>query len=106
MPSAPLARRHPLDEPSAPPLELTQALIHEVRDALADGNQLLAAAVARPLHAADLADLLQQLEGHDRSALIDALGPDFDPDTLAYLAEFVRDQVIEALGPEAAGRAL
>ena len=95
-----------MDEPSAPPLELTEALIHEVRDALADGNQLLAAAVARPLHAADLADLLQQLEGHDRSALIDALGPDFDPDTLAYLDEFVRDQVIEALGPEAAGRAL
>lgn len=95
-----------MDEPSAPPLELTQALIDEVRDALADGNQLLATALARPLHAADLADLLQQLEAHDRSALIDALGPDFDPDTLAYLDEFVRDQVIDALGPEAAGRAL
>ncbi|MFZ1426673.1 MAG: magnesium transporter, partial [Geminicoccaceae bacterium] len=39
-------------------------------------------------------------------ALIEALGPDFDPDTLAYLDEFVRDQVIEALGPEAAGKAL
>ncbi len=93
-------------EPAAAPLELSDALVAEVRDGLEDGNATLAAALALPLHAADLADLLQRLGAAERSTLIEALGPDFDPDTLAYLDEFVRDQVIEALGPEAAGLAL
>ena len=59
-------------EPATGPLERTDSLIVEFRYALADGNPVLAAALAEPLRAADLAG-----EG------------------------FVRDQVIEALGPRA-----
>jgi magnesium transporter len=85
------------------PIELTDALVDEVREALAEGHAVLAGALATPLHAADLADLLERLTGEERQSLIRALGPGFDPDTLAYLDDFVRDQVIEALGPVATG---
>jgi magnesium transporter len=88
------------------PLELTEALVEEVREALAGGNADLAAALAVPLHAADLADLLERLDREERFALIGALGPSLDPDTLAYLDDFVRDQVLDALGPETAGKVL
>lgn len=88
---------------TARPVELTDVLVEQVREALAAGNPEHAATLARPLHAADLADLLERLAEAEREALIQALGPAFDPDTLAYLDEFVRDRLIEALGPEAVG---
>jgi magnesium transporter len=95
-----------VNETTIHPIELTEALMAEVRGALAADNAVLAAALAVPLHAADLADLLERLNQGERFALIGALGPGFDPDTLAYLDDFVRDQVLDALGPEAAGKVL
>lgn len=92
-----------MDEARPPPLELTDALVEEAREALEAGNTDLATALAEPLHPADLADLLERLSPEERAALIGALGPRFDPDTLAYLDAFVRERVIEALGPQAAG---
>ena len=85
-------------------LELSDVLIEEICAALTEGNATLAAGLATPLHPADLADLLEQLEIEERAPLIAALGPSFDPEAIAYLDEFVRREVIEALGPEAAGR--
>lgn len=95
-----------MDEVRPAPLELTDALVAEVRDALADANPVLASALAQPLHPADLADLLERLDPQERVGLIAALGPGFDPETLTYLDDFVRDQVLEALGPEAVGLAV
>ena len=88
------------------PVELTDALVAEVRDALAVANPALVAALAEPLHAADLADLLERLEPSERAALLASLGPGFAADTLAHLDEFVREQVMVALGPAAAGEAV
>ena len=84
-------------------LVVTDALVSEVRQALESGNLDLAAALARPLHAADLADLIQLLEPEERLRLVTALGPDMDPDTFSYLDETVRDEILEVLGPERAG---
>ena len=94
------------DTDTAAPLELTDALIAEVRDAIAAGSPDLVAALTGSLHAADLADLLQQLSRDERVAVIGSLGPSFDAETIAYLDEFVRDQVLEVLGPEATGEVL
>jgi len=85
-------------------LVVTDALVSEVRQALESGNLDLAAALARPLHAADLADLVQLLEPEERLRLVTALGPDMDPDTFSYLDETVRDELLEVLGPERAGQ--
>lgn len=91
---------------AAAPVELSDSLIAEVRDAIAADNADLVAGLSRTLHAADLADLLERLSRDERFAVIAALGPAFDAETLAYLDDFVRDQVIEALGPEATGEVL
>lgn len=94
------------DTDTAAPLELTDALVAEVRDAIAAASPDLVAALAGTLHAADLADLLERLTREERLAVIAALGTSFDPETIAYLDEFVRDQVLEVLGPEATGEVL
>jgi len=85
------------------PVELDDALVAEVRDALAGGETERAATRARRLHAADLADLLQLLPTEERIALVRALGREFDPDALSHLEESVREELVEALGPEWAG---
>ena len=91
---------------TAPPLELTDALVDEVCDAVAASSPDLIAALTGSLHAADLADLLQRLSREERVAVIAALGTAFDPETIAHLDEFVRDQVLEVLGPTATGEVL
>ncbi len=53
-----------------------------------------------PLHAADIADLLEQINSADREKLINFLGPDLKPETLTELGETVRDQVVDLLEPE------
>lgn len=52
------------------------------------------------LHAADLADLLEQVDHDDRAAIVRLLGPDLDPDVLSELEDDVRDDVLEAMRPE------
>ena len=91
---------------TAPPLELTDALVDEVRDAVAASSPDLIAALTGSLHAADLADLLQRLNPEERVAVIAALGTAFDPETIVHLDEFVREQVLEVLGPTATGEVL
>lgn len=85
---------------------LDDSLVREVEAALEHGDPTLAAALAEPLHAADQADLLQLLGKDRREALVTALGPGLDPDTLTYLDEEVRNEVIEVLGPRGTGAAL
>lgn len=85
-------------------LGLSEALVAEVEEALAEGRAELAAGLATPLHPADLADLLERLEPAARLALVRALGDGFAADTLGYLDSEVRAALIGALGPAAAAR--
>jgi magnesium transporter len=88
------------------PLELSDELIRTVRDALQQGEVDRAAALAAALHVADQADLLEQLSREERTALIDALKAELDPELLTYLDETVRDEILEQLSPEEAGAAI
>ena len=63
-----------------------------------DHDQLLQE--MEPLHAADIADLLEQLSAFDRRRLIELYGPEFDGDVLTELDEAVREEVIEILNPQ------
>lgn len=90
----------------APPLELTETLRREVVEALERGDDLLAAALAVPLHPADQAILLERLEPRRRAPLALAMGPGLDPETLSYLDDGVRDDLLDAMGPELAGEAV
>ena len=52
------------------------------------------------LHAADIADLLEQINAFDRRRLIELYGPDFDGDVLSELDEALRQEVIGLLPPD------
>ncbi|HKK86066.1 MAG TPA: magnesium transporter [Roseovarius sp.] len=53
-----------------------------------------------PLHPADIADLLEQINAFDRRRLIELYGVDFDGDILSELDESIREEVIGLLHPE------
>ena len=53
-----------------------------------------------PLHPADIADLLEQINAFDRRRLIELYGVDFDGDILSELDESIREEVIGLLTPE------
>ena len=52
-----------------------------------------------PLHPADIADLLEQINASERRRLIDLYGGEFDGDILAELDESIREEVIVTLQP-------
>ncbi|ALI54916.1 magnesium transporter [Celeribacter marinus] len=52
-----------------------------------------------PLHAADIADMLEQINPNDRRRLITLYGADFDGDILSELDEGLREEVIGVLHP-------
>jgi len=72
-------------------------LVHAVADFLDEGRRPEVAALVGALHAADVADLLQELDPDRRAALIEATRDELDPETLTHLDETVRDDVIELL---------
>ena len=53
-----------------------------------------------PLHAADIADLLEQLGSGDRRSLIGLYAHEFDGEILSELDESIREEVIGLLTPE------
>ena len=52
-----------------------------------------------PLHAADIADLLEQINAFDRSRLIRLYDREFDGDILSELDEGLREEVMAVLKP-------
>ncbi|UWR25464.1 magnesium transporter [Sulfitobacter sp. S223] len=53
-----------------------------------------------PLHAADIADLLEQISSFERARLIRLYDLEFDGDILSELDEAIRDEVIALLTPQ------
>jgi magnesium transporter len=53
-----------------------------------------------PLHPADIADLLEQINAFDRRRLIELYGVEFDGDILSELDDSIREEVIGLLRPE------
>jgi magnesium transporter len=53
-----------------------------------------------PLHAADIADLLEQINSYDRARLIRLYDREFDGEILTELDESIREEVIAVLNPQ------
>ncbi len=53
-----------------------------------------------PLHAADIADLLEQVNAYDRRRLVLLYGNEFDGEILSELNEGIREEVIQVLRPD------
>ena len=92
-------------EPAEEPREddgyaLDRDLVTEVLDALEAGDIAAIDALMEPLHPADIADLLEQIDARDREALVRAWPGGIDGEVLSELREGLREEVIEWLPPE------
>jgi magnesium transporter len=88
------------------PAVLSEELVRVIDEALHAGEVERAIELVASLHAADQADLLEQLGYDERTTLVAELKPKLDPELLIHLDETVREEVLEQLTPEEAGAAI
>ena len=85
---------------------LDLSLVEAIKSAVETGSQSRLAGLLDPLHAADIADLLEQISPTDRQSLIALWGMDFDADVLAEVEEGTRDDLLEELPDEVLSEAV
>ena len=76
---------------------LPAQLFDDVLDAVEAGDVAAIEALMEPLHAADIADLLEQIDGRDRKALLTLWAGGMDGEILSELDDNLREEVIAAL---------
>ena len=76
---------------------LTPEVERAVGRALAEDRVKDLRKLIKPLHAADLADLLERQDRERRRQLAGLMSGDFAPEVLTYLDEAVREEVMEAI---------
>ncbi len=102
-----------LDEATSPATEeadddfgLPARLFDDVLDAVEAGDAAALDALFAPLHAADIADLLEQITPRDRRALLSLWKGGMDGDILSELDDNLREEIIESLAPEELAEAM
>lgn len=78
---------------------LNPQAVARIMFAVDTGDQELLWAEMEPLHAADIADLLEQINAFDRRRLVELYGEEFDGDLLTELDDSIREEVIGILNP-------
>lgn len=85
---------------------LDRRLVTDILHAVDDGDAATLTRLMEPLHAADIADLLEQIGGPDRERLIRLYHKEFDGEILSELDESIREEVIALLHPEVLAEAV
>ncbi len=75
--------------------------VRAVEDALEEGDTKIVYELVEPLHPADIADLLELLERQERYQLAAAITDLMTSEVVAELNDYVREDMMEALPPEA-----
>ena len=78
---------------------LSPVLFAGLREALDAEDEAGVAALFEPLHAADIADVLEQVDGKDRARLVALSGSLIDGEVLSDIREEIRDEVLDLLNP-------
>ncbi|PRY79694.1 magnesium transporter [Yoonia maritima] len=78
---------------------ITDRLVSDVLDAVQAEDSDAIDALLDPLHPADIAHLIEQINGRDRRDLIAVWKGGMDGDTLSELDENLREEIIEQLAP-------
>lgn len=86
--------------------ELDSSRVSAILLAVEAGDSERLSALMEPLHAADIADLLEQINSYDRVQLIRLYGQEFDGEILSELDESIREEVIATLLPEVLAEAV
>ena len=87
----------PQDEDA--PDRLDGRKVAQIVEAVEAGDAPRLVALLEPLHPADIADLLEQIDVEERRALVQLYGREFDGEILSELGEGIREDVIEHLHP-------
>ena len=88
------------------PYELDQQAVARIIFAVDNGDRDLLIEEMDPLHAADIADLLEQISAFDRRRLLELYDKEFDGDILAELDDSIREEIIDILHPEVLAEAV
>jgi magnesium transporter len=86
--------------------ELDTDRIAAIRAAVAAADAPGVTALLDPLHPADIADLIEQLDPAERQALLALWGREIDGDILSEIDEAIREEVIESLAPDVLAEAV
>lgn len=89
-----------------PAMEVDDALVMAVKEAVRDENPDALRYLTADLHPADVASLMGVLSPPVRGKLILALTPDMSPETLPYLDDDIISEMVELLGNETIAEAL
>ncbi|MCB1369397.1 MAG: magnesium transporter, partial [Rhodobacteraceae bacterium] len=84
-------------EPEAQADTLSRETVETILDAVEAGDHDALLDALEPLHAADIADLLEQISRSERRALITLWGVKLDGAVLSELEEGVRDEIVAEL---------
>ncbi|QOL81568.1 magnesium transporter [Pseudooceanicola spongiae] len=79
---------------------LTRKTVAAILFAVDTDNREQLVELMEPLHAADIADLLEQINAFDRRRLVRLYDKEFDGEILSELDESIREEVITLLSPD------
>ncbi|MBN2872753.1 MAG: magnesium transporter, partial [Halothiobacillaceae bacterium] len=85
---------------------LDAELVEQILDAAEAGETERLTELLEPLHAADIADLLEQVSGNERRAILRLWGREIDGEILTEIDEGIREEVIESMPPEVLAEAV
>ncbi len=86
--------------------ELDRETVAAIVAAAESGAETELSALMEPLHAADIADLLEQVEPDQRNLILQVFGAEMDGEILSEIDESIRDEVIDTLEPEVLSEAV
>ncbi|MAQ37371.1 magnesium transporter [Thioclava sediminum] len=79
---------------------LSGELVEEILDAVEQEDADRLSELLEPLHAADIADLIEQVSGHERREILRLWGRQIDGEILTEIDEGIREEVLASLPPE------
>lgn len=94
------------NEAAVEEIELDDARVEAIRAAVAAGDRALVLGLVEPLHAADIADFLEQIDAGERRGFLALYSGEIDGDLLSEIDETIREEVIAALPAEVVAEAV
>ncbi|MCB1310652.1 MAG: magnesium transporter [Sedimentitalea sp.] len=95
-----------IDAPEEDEYTLGRKAVAAILDAVDRDDRDTLVALMEPLHAADIADLLEQIGSYERTRLIRLYDREFDGEILSELDESIREEVIGILAPHVLAEAV
>ncbi|HKX91247.1 MAG TPA: magnesium transporter [Sphingomicrobium sp.] len=98
--SEPIAAAPPADSTLDEEDRLRPEFVDRVLDAVEAGDDETARELVKPLHPADVADLIELAARDEREGLVKALAEVVGPDVLAEMNDYVRESLLDEMEPQ------